>query len=73
MQPVTAAKADPATILAAVLLPPLGVFRAFGPGRDFAIACAMTLAGYMPGVGFALIRVLGPRPVSPTPTPTLPA
>ncbi len=61
MQPGTAVKADPATILAAALLPPLGVFRAFGPGRDFAIACAMTLAGYLPGVGFALIRVLGPR------------
>lgn len=61
MQPVTAAKADPATILATVLLPPLGVYRAFGPGRDFAIACGMTLAGFLPGMGFALIRVLGPR------------
>lgn len=69
-QPV---KADPATILAAVLLPPLGVFRAFGPGRDFAIACGMTLAGFLPGMGFALIRVLGPRPAAPTPTQTLPA
>lgn len=61
------ANADPATILAAALLPPLGVFRAFGPGRDFAIACAMTLTGYLPGVTFALIRVLGPRSASAQP------
>ncbi|OYY66720.1 YqaE/Pmp3 family membrane protein [Sphingomonas sp. 28-62-11] len=61
MQPARLDRAEPATILAAALLPPLGVFRAFGPGRDFAIACGMTLAGYLPGMAFALIRVLGPR------------
>lgn len=48
-------------VAVAVLLPPLGVFWDRGPGRDFLISCAMTLAGYLPGVGFALIRVLGPR------------
>ncbi|WP_374146243.1 YqaE/Pmp3 family membrane protein [Sphingomonas sp. 28-63-12] len=53
-----------ATLLAAALMPPLGVYRAFGPGRDFAIACGMTLAGFLPGMGFALIRVLAPRPVA---------
>lgn len=61
MQPARLDRAEPVTILAAVLLPPLGVFCAFGPGKDFAIACAMTVAGFLPGMGFALIRVLGPK------------
>lgn len=54
-------RAGAGTIIAAALLPPLGVYWDRGPGRDFVIACAMTLAGFLPGAGFALIRVLGPR------------
>lgn len=49
-----------ATIAAAVLLPPLGVFWRRGLGVDFAIACGLTVLGYLPGVAFALLRVLGP-------------
>lgn len=49
-------------VAAAALLPPLGVYWDRGPGRDFVIACAMTLAGFLPGAGFALIRVLAPGP-----------
>lgn len=48
-------------IVAAVLLPPLGVYLARGAGRDFAISCALTLLGYLPGVAFALWAVLDRR------------
>jgi len=51
-----------ATIAAAALLPPLGIFWDRGPGRDFLITCGLTMAGFLPGAGFALIRVLAPRP-----------
>ena len=50
------------TIAAAVLLPPLGVFWRRGAGLDFIVACGLTVLGYLPGVVFALLRVLGPRP-----------
>jgi uncharacterized membrane protein YqaE (UPF0057 family) len=45
-------------IAAAVLLPPLGVYLARGPGRDFLIACGLTVLGFLPGVAFALWTVL---------------
>ena len=48
-------------IVAAVLLPPLGVFLAAGAGRDFAITCALTLLAFLPGVIFALFVILGSR------------
>jgi uncharacterized membrane protein YqaE (UPF0057 family) len=50
--------ARPAPVVAAILLPPLGVYLARGPGRDFAIACALTVLGFVPGVAFALWTVL---------------
>jgi len=45
-------------IVAAVLLPPLGVYLARGPGRDFLMACGLTVLGFLPGVAFALWTVL---------------
>jgi uncharacterized membrane protein YqaE (UPF0057 family) len=45
-------------IAAAILLPPLGVYLAHGPGRDFLIACGLTVLGFLPGVIFALWTVL---------------
>lgn len=45
-------------IVAALLLPPLGVYLARGPGRDFLIACGLTLLGFLPGAAFALWTVL---------------
>jgi uncharacterized membrane protein YqaE (UPF0057 family) len=45
-------------IAAAVLLPPLGVYLARGPGRDFLIACGLTVLCFLPGVAFALWTVL---------------
>lgn len=54
-------------VVAAVLLPPLGVYLARGPGHDFAIACGLTLLGFLPGVAFALWRVLrGEAPARPS-------
>lgn len=50
----------PGRIVAALLLPPLGVYLARGAGRDFLIACALTVLGYLPGMVFALWSVLRP-------------
>jgi len=50
--------ARPGPIVAAVLLPPLGVYLAKGPGRDFWITCGLTVLGFVPGVAFALWSVL---------------
>lgn len=54
-------------IVAAVLLPPLGVYLARGPGRDFAIACGLTLVAFLPGAAFALYVVLSGRRSVPSP------
>lgn len=54
--------ATPGQIAAALLLPPLGVYLARGPGRDFAIGCVLTVLGYLPGMAFALWSVLRPDP-----------
>ena len=48
------------TLVAAVLLPPLGVFLGRGLGRDFWIAVVLTLVGWLPGVVFALVALLRP-------------
>jgi uncharacterized membrane protein YqaE (UPF0057 family) len=54
--------ASPGTIVAAVLLPPLGAFLAAGPGRDFVIACVLTMLAFVPGMIFALWLALRPAP-----------
>ncbi len=46
-------------IIAAILLPPLGVFLVAGMGRDFWIAMGLTALFYLPGMAFALFIVLG--------------
>jgi uncharacterized membrane protein YqaE (UPF0057 family) len=45
-------------IVAAVLLPPLGTYLARGSGREFLIACGLTMIGFLPGVAYALWTVL---------------
>lgn len=50
--------ASPARIAAAIFLPPLGVYLARGAGRDFGVACGLTVLGWLPGVAFALWTVL---------------
>jgi uncharacterized membrane protein YqaE (UPF0057 family) len=55
MRPATI-KVGPA--VAAVLLPPLGVFLDRGIGRDFWIAAGLTCLAWLPGAAFALWTVL---------------
>ena len=59
--------ATPGQIAAAVLLPPLGVYLARGAGRDFLIACGLTVLGFLPGMAFALWAVLQPARAEPVP------
>ena len=49
---------SPGRIVAAALLPPLGVYLARGAGQEFLIACGLTLLGFLPGVAYALWIVL---------------
>ena len=55
-------KASPGRIIAAALLPPLGVYLARGAGQEFLIACGLTLLGLLPGTAYALWIVLGREP-----------
>jgi len=48
-------------IIAAVLLPPLGIFIVRGLGTAFWIGVLLTLIGWVPGAVFALVTVLRPR------------
>jgi uncharacterized membrane protein YqaE (UPF0057 family) len=63
--------ARPGPLVAAVLLPPLGTYLARGAGRDFWITCGLTVLGFLPGVAFALWRVLGDSGVRPVQSDTL--
>jgi uncharacterized membrane protein YqaE (UPF0057 family) len=44
-------------IIAAIVVPPLGVFLARGITAAFWISCLLTLLGWLPGVLFALYVV----------------
>ena len=48
-------------IIAALLLPSLGVFLQQGISRDFWISVVLTLLGWVPGVLFALFTILRPK------------
>jgi uncharacterized membrane protein YqaE (UPF0057 family) len=48
------------TFVAAILLPPLGVYLDRGLAPAFWIAVALTLIGYVPGAIFALIVLIAP-------------
>ncbi len=49
-------------IVAAALLPPLGVYLAQGMTPAFWIAAGLTCLGFVPGVVFALVMVLRGSP-----------
>lgn len=57
--------ARPGPVITAVLLPPLGVYLAQGPGRDFLISCGLTILGFLPGAAYALWSVLRGEPALP--------
>jgi uncharacterized membrane protein YqaE (UPF0057 family) len=52
---------NPLAIIAAILLPPLGVFLDRGITPAFWVAVALTCLGFIPGVIFALFTILRPR------------
>ena len=55
---------SPGAIVAAILLPPLGIFIARGLGPEFWIGALLTLLGWVPGVLFALFVLLRPGNVA---------
>jgi uncharacterized membrane protein YqaE (UPF0057 family) len=56
----------PGAIIAAILLPPLGIFLVRGLGPEFWIGTALTLLFWLPGVAFALYAILRPSVASRT-------
>lgn len=52
-----------AAIVAALLLPPLGVYLLYGLSAPFWIAAALTCIGFVPGVVFALVMLFRPNDV----------
>ena len=49
---------DVLRIIAAILLPPLGVFLQVGLNRDFWINVILTILGYVPGIIHAIYIIL---------------
>jgi|GEM_PF-5404084 uncharacterized membrane protein YqaE (UPF0057 family) len=49
-----------AAVIAAILLPPLGIFLARGLGPEFWIGTLLTILFWVPGILFALAVVLRP-------------
>ncbi len=54
------ARPGAAAVIAAILLPPLGIFFARGIGPAFWIGTLLTILFWVPGVLFALATVLRP-------------
>ena len=55
----------PIAIIAALFLPPLGVFLVRGLTGAFWISVLLTLLGFVPGLAFALYTVLTDRSTVP--------
>ena len=48
-------------LIAAIFLPPLGVFLQVGIGKDFWINIVLTLFGYVPGIIHAVWIILSKK------------
>ena len=48
-------------MIAAIVLPPLGIFLARGLGVEFWIGTLLTILFWLPGIAFALAVVLRPN------------
>lgn len=48
-------------LIAAIFIPPLGVFLQVGLGRDFWINILLTFLGYIPGIVHAVWIILSRR------------
>ncbi|WP_293879985.1 YqaE/Pmp3 family membrane protein [Sphingomonas sp.] len=51
-------RVKPLAVLAAIFLPPLGVFLDRPIGKSFWITCLLTLVAFVPGMIFALYLTL---------------
>jgi uncharacterized membrane protein YqaE (UPF0057 family) len=58
--PVQRARRLPWAVVAAILLPPLGVWLSEGATLNFWLTALLTLLAFVPGVLFALVVVLKP-------------
>ena len=52
---------SPAAIIAAILLPPLGIYLARGIGPAFWIGTVLTILFWVPGILFALAMIFRPE------------
>ena len=57
---MTAGRPGAGAVVAAVLLPPLGVYLARGFGVAFWVAAALTILFLVPGIAFALVALFRP-------------
>lgn len=62
-QQVPARPTSPWALVAAILLPPLGIFLQRGLTPAFWLTVLLTLIGWLPGVVFALALLLVPERV----------
>ncbi|BBM97636.1 hypothetical protein MPTK1_1g07180 [Marchantia polymorpha subsp. ruderalis] len=53
------ARASFIDVLLAIILPPLGVFLAFGCAVEFWICLLLTILGYVPGIIYAIYVLVG--------------
>lgn len=60
-QQVSARPISPWAVVAAILLPPLGVFIARGLTPAFWVTLLLTLIGWLPGAIFALALLIVPQ------------
>lgn len=60
-------------VVAAALLPPLGVYLHRGGGREFGIGTVLTLLAFVPGMIFALWTVLAQPALAEAPSEPAPA
>ncbi len=51
-------------VIAAILLPPLGIFLQRGITPAFWITVVLTIVGWLPGVLFALVLLFAPRAIA---------
>lgn len=51
----------PLTVIAAILLPPLGIFLSRGLTPAFWVSVLLTVIGWVPGVIFALALLFAPE------------
>lgn len=54
------ANASPVALIAAILLPPLGIYLARGIGPAFWIGTVLTVLFWVPGIIFAVAMILRP-------------